>query len=277
LGLDQPVYGLQLQGMDGELDFHDRIEDMAAHYLTEICTAQPQGPYLIGGRCFGSLVALEMAQQLQARGQEVALLALIDPIVPPAFKSFRYRVKYCMKNLPHNPGGLLTHLRGLSTRWGTRKSKKMLGYLLRHLYRLYPATVFEEVSQELLRALPQAYAWRKHISRARRSYIPQVYPGRITCFVDHERAGLLPYPWTELAVGGVEWLQVPGHQESMFQEPHVQGLAEKLQRCLAATWPSPRNGGRGNGEGKRLMSEVEQRTADDKRSHVNGAAQQPGE
>lgn len=52
---------------------------MAAHYIREIRTLQPEGPYLLGGASFGGLVAFEMAQQLQAQGQQVALLALMDP------------------------------------------------------------------------------------------------------------------------------------------------------------------------------------------------------
>ncbi|NJN99267.1 MAG: hypothetical protein HC875_36825 [Anaerolineales bacterium] len=81
LGLDQPFYGLQ----DG-LHNPARIEALAAHYLTEIRSVQPEGPYLLGGVCWGGLVAFEMAQQLQAQGQQVALLVLIEPVPPPFHK-----------------------------------------------------------------------------------------------------------------------------------------------------------------------------------------------
>ena len=56
---------------------------MAAHYIQEIRAIQPEGPYLLGGRCFGSIVAFEMALQLSRQGQKVALLALIDGATPP--------------------------------------------------------------------------------------------------------------------------------------------------------------------------------------------------
>jgi thioesterase domain-containing protein len=46
--------------------------------LRVIRVVQPEGPYAIGGWSFGGLVALEMAQQLSARGEGVALLALLD-------------------------------------------------------------------------------------------------------------------------------------------------------------------------------------------------------
>ena len=49
---------------------------MAAHYLTEVRSLQPAGPYFLGGYCMG--VAFEMAQLLHAQGQQVALLAVFD-------------------------------------------------------------------------------------------------------------------------------------------------------------------------------------------------------
>ena len=61
LGPDQPFYGLQ----DG-IQNPAQIEALAVRYLDEIRTVQPEGPYLLGGVCSGSIVAFEMAQQLMA-------------------------------------------------------------------------------------------------------------------------------------------------------------------------------------------------------------------
>ena len=78
LGSDQPVYGLQSQGLDGVLAPHTRIEDMAAHYLREIEAVAPHGPEFLCGFSMGGIVALEMARQLHAAGRRVALLAMLD-------------------------------------------------------------------------------------------------------------------------------------------------------------------------------------------------------
>src|SRR5207245_7945702 len=67
LGADQPVYALQAQGLDGTHPPHTTIEAMAAHYLDEIRTVQPEGPYFLGGFCLGAVISFEMAQQLHAR------------------------------------------------------------------------------------------------------------------------------------------------------------------------------------------------------------------
>ena len=78
LGPDQPMYGFQAQGTDGKHPILTRVEEMAAHYLQELRTVQPHGPYYLGGLSFGGWVAYEMAQQLRADGEQVGLLALID-------------------------------------------------------------------------------------------------------------------------------------------------------------------------------------------------------
>jgi phthiocerol/phenolphthiocerol synthesis type-I polyketide synthase E len=78
LGPSQPFYGLQSQGLDGAQPLLTSIEEMAERYLSEITSFQPRGPYLLGGYCMGGTVALEMAQQLQRKGHEVALVAQLD-------------------------------------------------------------------------------------------------------------------------------------------------------------------------------------------------------
>src|ERR1022692_1664380 len=51
LGLDQPFYGLQAQGLDGSRPPLTTIEEMAALYVKEIRRSQPHGPYFLGGYC----------------------------------------------------------------------------------------------------------------------------------------------------------------------------------------------------------------------------------
>ena len=51
---------------------------MAAHYVAALRSVRPEGPYLLGGWSLGGIIAFEMAQQLQALGQEVARLAVLD-------------------------------------------------------------------------------------------------------------------------------------------------------------------------------------------------------
>lgn len=61
------------------------IRDLAASYLAAIRQVQPEGNYLLGGYSFGGNLAVEMAIQLQAAGQEVSRLILIDAHPPHAY------------------------------------------------------------------------------------------------------------------------------------------------------------------------------------------------
>ncbi len=87
LGPDQPVYGLQARGLDGSNEpLRNRIEEIATDYVEQILTVQPEGPYFLAGLSSGGNIALEMAQQLHAQGQKVALLAMFDSYGPDGIK-----------------------------------------------------------------------------------------------------------------------------------------------------------------------------------------------
>jgi amino acid adenylation domain-containing protein len=78
----QPFYALQPRGLDGRARMHTSVEAMARHYVNELRQVQPEGPYLLGGRCLGGLVAFEIARRLTEAGQEVALLGVFDSLGP---------------------------------------------------------------------------------------------------------------------------------------------------------------------------------------------------
>ncbi|MEP7054477.1 MAG: amino acid adenylation domain-containing protein [Actinomycetota bacterium] len=80
MGTDQPVYGFEPVGADGSYPMHSTIEAMASHYVAEMIQLQPEGPYMIGGSCFGGDVAYEMAHQLRALGREADLVILLDAV-----------------------------------------------------------------------------------------------------------------------------------------------------------------------------------------------------
>lgn len=74
---DQPFYAIPPHGLDGRT-IPDTIEEMAADRVAAIRAFQPDGPYRLGGFCWGGTIALEMAQQLKAQGADVEALVLID-------------------------------------------------------------------------------------------------------------------------------------------------------------------------------------------------------
>ena len=84
LGTKRPFYGLQAYGLDGEQAPLQRVEEMASRYIEAMLSVQSKGPYLLGGWSLGGLIAFEMAHQLVARGEEIALLTLFDTSLPSA-------------------------------------------------------------------------------------------------------------------------------------------------------------------------------------------------
>ncbi|HEY8154030.1 MAG TPA: alpha/beta fold hydrolase [Myxococcota bacterium] len=83
LGDDLPVYALQARGLDGTSPPNPTLEAMAEDYLAAIRSVQPAGPYFLGGLCSGAYVAMLMTQRLEAEGESVLPLLLIDPPGPP--------------------------------------------------------------------------------------------------------------------------------------------------------------------------------------------------
>jgi amino acid adenylation domain-containing protein len=75
---DQPVFGLQGIGLDGEEISVDSIQSIAAYYVDEVIKHHPQGPYAIGGYSIGGFIAVEMARRLEAMGKRVKTLAIFD-------------------------------------------------------------------------------------------------------------------------------------------------------------------------------------------------------
>lgn len=76
-----PVYGLQSRGLRSSEQLPASIEQIAADYLEEIWRVQPEGPYRLVGRSLGGLIGHSIVEQMQARGLEVEMLAMIDSYV----------------------------------------------------------------------------------------------------------------------------------------------------------------------------------------------------
>ncbi|PHY05137.1 MAG: hypothetical protein CK528_15940 [Alcaligenaceae bacterium] len=74
------LWALQARGLEANESYHQSLADMAQAYVAAIKTAQPQGPYRLIGWSFGGSVAHEMAVQLEALGDTVELLAILDTV-----------------------------------------------------------------------------------------------------------------------------------------------------------------------------------------------------
>ena len=239
---DQPFYGLQSRGLDGNSAPLISIAEMAAHYLQEIRQLQPQGPYFLGGRSFGGVVAYEMAQQLRAQGQEVALVALLDtdPIgwlkrFPPHLAQ-QYRARFLKLRIHRH----LQNLRGLRLRDKLNYLREKADYKKRKLATLrWQMSRLFHAEQETL--LPDALREVEEFNyQAARNYVPAKYPGSVTFIYAQEEVSTTEniFGWETLATGGVKVIAVPGNHQSMIKTPNVQLLAAELNLLFTQIKPS---------------------------------------
>lgn len=207
LDSDLPFYGLQ-DGPENPV----RIEAMAARYLEEIREVQTEGPYLLVGVCSGAVVAFEMAQQLWEQGQEVALLAMVEP------------------SYPQEPG-LRTDIRFLSSI--IRRSGPRLGHHARTLAR-FPYTGQGEYARLKLKVVANRWALRR--------YAPRPYPGSVEIFLTEaslSRADNRQAAWLDFAEGGARVHEIPGSHATIvglddtpIEPAHMQALAQQLGTCI---------------------------------------------
>jgi amino acid adenylation domain-containing protein len=226
LGIEQPFYGLQAQGLDGKSNVPKRIEDLAAAYLKEIKTVQSQGPYCLGGYSLGGIIAFEMAQQLHQQGAEVKLLALLDPD-PPQFLSKGQRV--------------FRHLNRLS-KMKTTTAK------ITYFWNRFSGRLKQELlqAQRLTGQAPSSSANKflleEILHQAFSDYQANPYPGHLALFKSQDvffEDELLPtdpvdsaLAWSQLALQGIEVHQVPGTHANLLESPCVEVLCETLRNYL---------------------------------------------
>jgi thioesterase domain-containing protein len=237
LGTDQPFYAFQSRGLDGTQTPHVRIEDMAAHYVKELREFQPEGPYFIGGRSLGGMIAFEMARQLNAQGQEIGLLALLDsyPVGHAKLSANHDSSKTELRHYLRKAGAHISNMRTLplTEKFGYLIDKsqylpiRIKSRIWRTIYRSY-----QSLGQEVPRALRdvEEFNWL-----AAREYTPHFYDGQITLFwasKDLRAKFDLLEGWQSLALGGMEVHEVPGTHLDMIKEPHVEELAKKVDQCL---------------------------------------------
>jgi len=208
---DYPLYGLQSQGLDGNHTCHKSIEDMARHYIGEIRSLQPAGPYFVGGFSLGGLIAFEMAQQLRAQGEEVGMLVLFD-----------------------------TYPGNLKPVTAASFVKLLLTPSWQHWFHDLPRKVQKRMRRALRnRKVPQFLRdVRDSNAAAAENYVLRPYAGRATLIRAAEkslRSAEDPHSLWPSLISNLEVHEIPGDHYDMLVAPQVDRLAEKLKACIDRT------------------------------------------
>ncbi|MEA5506118.1 amino acid adenylation domain-containing protein [Halotia wernerae UHCC 0503] len=233
LGNEQRFYGLQSVGLNGEQQPYTRVEDMATHYIQELRTVQPQGPYLLGGWSMGGLVAFEMAQQLHQQQQEIAALVLLDSRVPTTIPNLDDAT--LLTWFARDLGGLVGN--NLMVRFEEIQhlnSETGLHYILEKAIQanILPADIGLTQMQRLLELF-------KANTRAMWNYKPVAYPQSMVLIRpsevfsdDFNDFGDSSWGWDQF-VEQLTIQTVSGNHYTILAQPHVQVLAQQLRDCLA--------------------------------------------
>jgi amino acid adenylation domain-containing protein len=247
LGPDQPFYGLQANGLNGDEPVDTTIADMAARYIAAMREVQPHGPYRLGGYCFGGVVAFEMARQLTATGEDAELVAIIEGYAPLHHQRGRpsnawHRWRTVWQNLPywlHDYWDLgIEGVRLRIERKGRIWRKQLMKALGRDVTYEPQDVIVDDLS-----ILPDHHRqlMQIHLSAMRR-YDPGPLDGGVTLFAARGKtisAALFgstdpEQGWGALARGGVEVRVVDGGHRNVHLKPHVASLAAAIDETLRA-------------------------------------------
>ena len=74
----RPIYSFVFPELEDKQVMPQNVEEMGARFVSELKSIRPKGPYFLAGHCFGATPAVEIVRQLEAAGDTVALLVLIE-------------------------------------------------------------------------------------------------------------------------------------------------------------------------------------------------------
>lgn len=213
LDSEQPLYGIYFS-YDPQFRMPDTVEALASLYVDELRRVQPQGPYHIVGYCLGGLAAFEMARQLQAFGETVRYLALIDPTNPEL--TFTRR-EWLVRSFSI-PGQRLNALRFFAGR-----AVSSLVSRTQYVARIVATYAYELAGKEIPFLLREV----RHTGKARASFgdyrFAQV-PLAGTVFrpdLSADEAAQLQRYWETKFMAGAKLITVPGLKDHLqfMQEP----------------------------------------------------------
>jgi len=196
LGPDQPSWALQTHAMErrGVPDW--TVKAAARRQVRTMRTVQPHGPYHLAGHSFGGLVALEMAHQLRAAGEQVALLAILDSYPPQP------------ELHPADPPQPLAH-----------RVKERVGML----------------GTGILTTPGTGHYWRFYrlATWMGRRYRCAPWPGRTLVVVAQSEDRAIRAAWDAHLSGEWERVDVGGDHLSMLRDPYAGEVADALTKALA--------------------------------------------
>jgi len=233
-GADRPFYGLQARGLFGDMEPHTTFEAAARDYLQEVRSVQPHGPYLLGGFSGGGIAAYEMAQQLRAAGEEVALLVMLDTPLPTKGEVGRAdRLKIHWQRLRQQGPRYFAQWLRRRVQWELGRRSRRLG---RSEAQEQPTTFHSQAIEAAFRASLTVYQVRPLPVRTWlfRPALDTTYDLGGGRYANRDRELVRPdNGWTPF-VQDLTVVETPGDHDSMVLEPNVRSMAAVLRQSIQA-------------------------------------------
>ncbi len=232
LGEDQPLYGVLEQTLEEDQPLHTSVEAIVADCVKAIQSVQPEGPYMLGGLCFGGVVALEIARALQTQGHEIALLTLIDTyntVLTVQTGSEKRKIERLTLRMKHHWNKSTGNgANGIVPYFARKINKNLYKNHKKYMKKFYKVTgqplpqYFRDIYETNLVAGDQ--------------YIPSIFDGHAVLFQATERPDWFEYDstmgWGNYFIDGVEVYVIPGNHLSIYDDPNVQAFGDRLKICI---------------------------------------------
>jgi thioesterase domain-containing protein len=216
-GPDQPLYGIQaFRDDDVEEGQILSVASTAAECLPIVRQRQPHGPYIIAGHSIGGHIAFELACLLEADGEEVRYLGLLDP---PAPHTLKWRGRIAARALE------LTGMGPEPRRAGAiRTALSKVGRRLR-------ASLGSATGEAQAKDADRPSQWMRNLAKKEKRYAPREFSGKAIIYRTVEmtrHTGSSSLGWDRYVRGPVESHRVPGGHVSLLLEPDVQVVAGRM-------------------------------------------------
>ncbi|MGR3501865.1 type I polyketide synthase [Pseudaestuariivita sp.] len=231
IGADRPFYGLQARGLYGGEEPHRDMQSAARDYIAEMRSVQPHGPYMVGGFSGGGITALEITRQLEAAGETVSLLVMLDTPLPVRRPLKRIDRALMMaqdirrKGIGHILGWPLRRLK-----WEIAKRRGLGLVEAPAEAHSFHNSAIEAAFMDAVTAY-EVTPWDGRLVLFRPALVPHwtVSGGQI---VSEERAYLFHDNDWSGHIADIDVFEVPGDHDSMVLEPNVRVLASRMKATI---------------------------------------------
>lgn len=234
LNADQPVFGFQSVGLDGQTEPPKTMEGIAKFYVDELLAHNANGPYLLAGYSFGGIILFEMVRQLKEMGKDVQVLMMLDTNLQTpshryplgrklAVKFLRQFKKagYRIYTLFTRPGNLFTFLK-----IGYRDRFNKLFTNLGLIHEDNDPDAMPQFMQDIAANLTNAY-YNYEVKPMDVKIVLFKADIRMFYVDDSKYLG-----WNKYALKGVEVHDTPGDHKTMFEGENARIIAQKVQHAL---------------------------------------------